>query len=177
MLLLREKGGSCFEGVFYKYCRYYYYSLAMVDFPGRMLLTWAAALGQSSHMTIALAGPAVGIGLECWADLQEAVEAMVHFMEFLGNGSHMLCISMDNDPLPEDVALVDATARAWSAEWEDRAKADLFVAAAERHRDEILADMRRREEWRRRQCEEEEEEEQRRMAEGYFFEPYYLPSD
>ena len=137
-----------------------------------MLLTWAAALGQRSHMTIALAGPAVGIGLECWADLEEAVEAMVHFMKFLGGGP-----GCSDDWDPEEVALIDATARAWSAEWEDRARAELFVAAAERHRDEILADMRRREEWRRRQCEEEEEEEQRRMAEGYFFEPYYLPSD
>ena len=89
----------------------------------------------------------VGAGLEAWADQQLAATFTRDFLDY----------STEPDARV-DANLLDSTARAWSARWEDRTKADAFVAAMGRIREEMV-----------RQYEDEEERriEERRIRGDY----------
>ena len=105
-------------------------------YPERLIQTWANSLpgGQASRFTLSLSGPAVGDGLMDWADPSNAVTLM-----------HGLLDVWDCD-IYTNGNLLDATARAWSANWADRAKADRFVAAAVDHREMLEYEERREQE-------------------------------
>ena len=93
-------------------------------------------------------GPLIGAGLEAWTDQQLAATFTRDFLDY----------STERDARV-DTNLLDSTARAWSARWEDRTKAGAFVAAMGRIREEMV-----------RQYEDEEErriEERRRMRGDY----------
>ena len=103
-------------------------------YPERLIQTWANSLpgGQASRFTLSLSGPAVGDGLMDWADPSNAVTLMHGLLDVWENYTNG--------------NLLDATARAWSANWADRAKADRFVAAAVDHREMLEYEERREQE-------------------------------
>ena len=100
-------------------------------YPERLIQTWANSLpgGQASRFTLSLSGPAVGDGLMDWADPSNAVTLMHGLLDVWENYTNG--------------NLLDATARAWSANWADRAKANRFVAEAVEHREELENEERR----------------------------------
>ena len=102
--------------------------------PERLIRTWANSLpgGQASRFTLSLSGPAVGDGLKDWANLSYAVTFMSNLLDM-----------WDWEHYQNNLNLLDATARAWSANWADRAKADRFVAEAVEHREELENEERR----------------------------------
>ena len=61
--------------------------------------------------------PLIGAGLEAWADQQLAATFTRDFLDY----------STERDARV-DTNLLDSTARAWSARWEDRTKAGAFMA-------------------------------------------------
>ena len=103
-------------------------------YPERLIQTWANSLpgGQASCFTLSLSGPAVGDGLKDWANLSYAVTFMSNLLDM-----------WDWEHYQNNLTLLDATARAWSANWADRAKADRFVAAAVDHREMLEYEERR----------------------------------
>ena len=71
--------------------------------------------------------PLIGAGLEAWADQQLAATFTRDCLYY----STSLNTRVDTNSL-------ELYARAWSARWEDRTKADAFVAAMGRIREEML---------------------------------------
>ena len=71
-------------------------------------------------------GPLIGAGLEAWTDQQLAATFTRDFLDY----------STERDARV-DTNLLDSTARAWSARWEDRTKAGAFMAAMGPIREEI----------------------------------------
>ena len=71
--------------------------------------------------------PRIGAGLEAWADQQLAATFTRDCLYY----STSLNARVDTN-------LLGAYARTWSARWEDRTKADAFVAAMDRIREEML---------------------------------------
>ena len=71
--------------------------------------------------------PLIGAGLEAWADQQLAATFTRDFLDY----STELHARVDTN-------LLDSYARTWSARWEDRTKADAFVAAMGRIREDML---------------------------------------
>ena len=87
--------------------------------------------------------PRIGVGLEAWSDQQLAATFTRDCLYY----STSLNARVDTN-------LLELYARAWSARWEDRTKADAFVAAMGRIREEMVRqyedDLERRLERRRR---------------------------
>ena len=71
--------------------------------------------------------PRIGAGLEAWADQQLAATFTRDCLYY----STSLNARVDTN-------LLEAYARTWSARWEDRTKADAFVAAMGRIREDML---------------------------------------
>ena len=71
--------------------------------------------------------PLIGAGLEAWADQQLAATFTRDCLYY----STSLNARVDTN-------LLELYARAWSARWEDRTKADAFVAAMGRIREEMV---------------------------------------
>ena len=71
--------------------------------------------------------PRIGAGLEAWADQQLAATFTRDCLYY----STSLNTRVDTN-------LLELYARAWSARWEDRTKADAFVAAMGRIREEMV---------------------------------------
>ena len=68
--------------------------------------------------------PLIGTGLEAWADALLAAEFTRALFDFSGS-------------LADDVYMYDIVAQVWSDEWQDRAKAGVFLAEMGRIREEV----------------------------------------
>ena len=71
--------------------------------------------------------PLIGAGLEAWADQQLAATFTRDCLYYSTSLNARV-----------DTQLLELYARAWSARWEDRTKADAFVAAMGRIREEMV---------------------------------------
>ena len=71
--------------------------------------------------------PRIGAGLEAWADQQLAATFTRDCLYYSTSLNARV-----------DTHLLELYARAWSARWEDRTKADAFVAAMGRIREEMV---------------------------------------
>ena len=70
-------------------------------------------------------GPLVGRGLGAWSDPKLAAVFTRHYLLHYGHGN--------------DIEMHDTTARAWSDDWEDRTKANAFIAEIARIWNEMLS--------------------------------------
>ena len=114
------------------------YLLQRDRFPWSMIWRWQLEIrwqvelqGPCPGFSVCQSGfeeswPLIGAGLEAWADQQLAATFTRDFLDY----------STERDARV-DTNLLDSTARAWSARWEDRTKAGAFMAAMGPIREEI----------------------------------------
>ena len=114
------------------------YAYARERFPWSMIWRWQLEIrwqvelqGPCPGFSVCQSGfeeswPLIGAGLEAWADQQLAATFTRDFLDY----------STERDARV-DTNLLDSTARAWSARWEDRTKAGAFMAAMGPIREEI----------------------------------------